>query len=125
VSVAPSAINLLAAKHGPFYAPQVLTITNTGAGALKVTSLTATRPLWLLGRASTEGGTCGRVPFALAAGRSCSVKVTALTTSNALSGKVSVVTSASATPITVTVTGAAAATSKVTCRKSSDDECDD
>jgi len=126
VSVAPSAINLLAGKSGPFYVPQVMTITNTGAGALKVTSLTVTRPLWLLGRTSTEGGTCGRVPFSLAAGRSCSVKVTALTSSSALSGKVSVVTSASATPITVTVTGAAVATtSKVTCRHASDDDCDD
>lgn len=50
---------------------QTLTISNTGAGPLSITGISApTAPF------STSGGTCGATPFDLAAGASCTVVYT-------------------------------------------------
>lgn len=106
-SVAPAAINLVPSKSGVFMQPQVLTLSNTGSGPLKVTALSATAPVLLLSRQMPEGGTCDPVPFTLNAGQSCTMKVTSVVLPIALNGKVSIVSSTSTTPVVVPVTSSA------------------
>ncbi|WP_161784324.1 choice-of-anchor D domain-containing protein [Aquabacterium sp. NJ1] len=104
MTVAPLAINLIPAKTGLFMQPQVFTVSNTGSGQLKVTTLAASLPVMLLSRQVPEGGTCDRVPFTLNAGQSCTMKVTSLVMSSTLNSKITVVSNASATPVVVPVT---------------------
>jgi cytochrome c553 len=108
LTVAPVAINLIPAKSGSFMQSQSLTISNTGTGSLKINSITSTKPLWVLSRTSTEGGTCARPPFNLTAGQSCSVKVTALISAAPVKASVTINSSASATATVVPVTSSAA-----------------
>jgi len=108
LSVAPAAINLIPAKSGAFMQGQSLTLSNTGTGSLKITSIVATSPILVFSRTTPEGGSCARPPFTLAAGQSCSVKVTAVARSTTtINGKVVVTSSASATPVSVPVTSSA------------------
>jgi len=107
LSVAPAAINLIPSKSGAFLQAQSLTISNTGTGSLKINSIVATSPLWVLSRSNPEGGNCARPPFTLEAGKSCTVKVTALASTKAISAKIAVLSSASATPVVVPVTSSA------------------
>jgi hypothetical protein len=125
LTLAPAAITLVAPTRGLFYTPQVMTLTNGGTGALKVSAISATKPIWVLGRFAPEGGSCGRTPFTLSSGQSCSVKVTAPLSTTGISGKVSVLTSASSTPVTVTVTGAAVAKATGGCSRGTTVRCDD
>lgn len=114
LTVAPTAINLVAAKSGFFMQPQALTLTNSGTGSLKINAIVASPRIWVLSRSSTEGGSCARAPFSLAAGQSCTMKITALTGFVPTSGKVLISSSASATPVTVPVTATAKTTTGCT-----------
>jgi hypothetical protein len=125
LSVAPAAINLIPAKLGAFMQSQALTIANTGTGSLTVNSIVGTPPLWVLSRRTTEGGTCARPPFTLAAGQSCSVKVTAVVSAKPISATVTVSSSASATPVVVPVTSTARPVSTACQATKSSRESDD
>jgi mono/diheme cytochrome c family protein len=107
LSVAPAAINLIPAKSGKFMQAQSLTLSNTGTGSLKINSIVGTSPLWVLSRTNPEGGNCARPPFTLAAGKSCSVKVTALVSAAPISAKVTVSSGDSGATTVVPVTSSA------------------
>lgn len=107
LGVSPSVLNLSASPRGPFFEPQSLVLRNDGTGSLSVSSITATPPVAVLTRRHPEGGSCGLPPFDLAAGASCTLKVSARTGYTTLKGSVSIVHSGSAAPLLVPVNGAA------------------
>ena len=79
---------------------RVLTITNTGAGALTVNTISAvTAPF-----AQVAGGTCGATPFALAGGAQCTVFYTFTPTTQGDFSQVVTITSTGGT-VTATLSG--------------------
>ncbi|HQZ61033.1 MAG TPA: choice-of-anchor D domain-containing protein [Dokdonella sp.] len=68
LAVSPTSINFGSIAVGSSSAAQTVTLSNTGGSPLQVTAITAaTAPF------ASSGGSCGAVPFALAAGASCTL----------------------------------------------------
>lgn len=105
IGVSPSSLSLVGKALSWLYVPQSLVLRNDGTGSLRVTEVIATKPIVVLNRRQPEGGSCAKPPFDLAAGASCTLKVSAWLSYTALSGSISIVHSGSTAPIVVPVTG--------------------
>lgn len=100
-ALSASSLNLGQVALGGTSAPQFITITNSGTGPGTLDSITFSGPF------VRAGGTCGALPFALAAGASCTIGVAMNgTAAGAQSGSLTV--SASGQTLTASLTGVVA-----------------
>lgn len=98
--IAPSSISFSAQQVGTTSAAQNFTISNTGTASLTVTVRSVS------GDYAISGGSCGTVPFTVAASSSCTVGVTLTPTVEGLrSGAFSITDNAVGSPHTASVTG--------------------
>lgn len=85
--IAPAAVNFGSQSVGIATAAQTVTLSNTGAGGLNVTALTAAAAPFAL-----TGGTCGATPIAIAAGGSCTLDYTFTPSAAGLANQILTVT---------------------------------